>query len=112
MFGSWAVRNLDEVEEPCKESQKHGIDESTRYGYIAEEVCRNRTFFITEAGRLGRGSVHVSPGDSIYLIHGLTSPFAIHRQSDSHLLRGECYVYGLMDGEVQCSVDDPFLHLV
>jgi hypothetical protein len=112
MFGSWAARNLDEVEEPCKESLKDGIDDSTRYGYIAEEVCRDRTFFITEAGRLGLGSVHVSPGDSIYLIHGLTSPFTIHRQLDSHVLRGECYVYGLMDGEVQCSVDDTFLHLV
>lgn len=112
MFGSWAARNLEEVEEPCKESQKDEIDDSIRYGYIAEEVCRDRTFFITEAGRLGLGSVHASPGDSIYLIHGLTTPFTIHRQQDSHLLRGKCYVYGLMDGEVQCSVDDTFLHLV
>jgi hypothetical protein len=112
LFGSWAARNLDEIEEPCKESQNDGIDESTRYGYIAEEVCRDRTFFITEAGRLGLGSVHVSPGDSIYLVHGLKAPFVIQHQLDLHVLRGECYVYGLMDGQVQCSDGDTFLHLV
>lgn len=74
-------------------------------------MCRDRTFFVTEAGRLGLGSVHVPPGDSIYLIHGLKAPFVIHRESELHVLRGECYVYGLMDGKVQRSSKDSFLYL-
>jgi hypothetical protein len=35
----------------------HCVD-SSRYGYIAEELCRDRSFFIMKAGRLGLGSVH------------------------------------------------------
>ncbi|EDU46084.1 conserved hypothetical protein [Pyrenophora tritici-repentis Pt-1C-BFP] len=111
LFKHWAARNPHDFVGPCKKDWKDGVDDSTRYGYIAEEVCRDRTFFITEAGRLGLGSVHVSPGDSIYLIHGLKTPFVLHRKSGMDILRGECYVYGLMDGKVQHSSEDSVLHL-
>ncbi|KAH8708385.1 hypothetical protein GQ44DRAFT_731581 [Phaeosphaeriaceae sp. PMI808] len=82
LFGHWASKNLDHVKRPRREYWQDGVEESTRYSYIAEEICRNRTFFITEAGRLGLGSVHVSPRASIYLIHGLKSPFVIHHSND------------------------------
>jgi hypothetical protein len=88
LFRHWASKNFDEVEGSCGEDWKDGVEESIRYGYIAEEICRNRTFFITEAGRLELGSVHVSPGASIYLIHGLKSPFVIHHSRGMHVLRG------------------------
>jgi hypothetical protein len=111
LFGRWASRNLDEFKGPCKERLNDGVEDSNRYGYNAEEICRNRTFFITEAGRLGLGSVHVSPGASIYLIHGLKAPFVIHHQLGMHVLRGECYVHGLMNGRIQTSDQDSFLYL-
>jgi hypothetical protein len=112
LFGHWAAKNLDKTNRLLEVNWKDGIEDSTRYGYIAEEICRNRTFFITEAGRLGLGSVHVSPGASIYLIHGLKVPFVIHHDLGMQVLRGECYVYGLMDGEIQCSDQDSLLHLM
>jgi hypothetical protein len=111
LFGHWATRNLYQIRIPYKKEWKDGVDESTRYGYIAEEICRDRTFFITEAGRLGLGSVHVAPGSSIYLIHGLKAPFVIHHDLGMHVLRGECYVHGLMDGRIQRSDHDSFLYL-
>jgi hypothetical protein len=106
LFEHWAAKNLDDFVGSCEEDWKDKVDNSTRYGYIAEEVCRDRTFFITEAGRLGLGPVHMSPGDSIHLIHGLKAPFVLHRESEMHVLCGECYVYGLMDGKVQRSSKD------
>ncbi|KAH7088044.1 heterokaryon incompatibility protein-domain-containing protein [Paraphoma chrysanthemicola] len=111
LFGHWASKHLDDVKRPRGDYWQNGVEESTRYSYIAEEICRNRTFFITEAGRLGLGSVHVSPGAFIYLIHGLKSPFKIHHSHGMHVLRGECYVHGLMDRRIQCSGQDSFLYL-
>jgi hypothetical protein len=111
LFRDWAAKNLNKTNGLCEADWKDGIEESTRYGYIAEEICRNRTFFITEAGRLGLGSLHVSPGASIYLIHGLKVPFVIHHSLSMQVFRGECYTYGLMDGETQCSDQDSLLCL-
>lgn len=111
LFKHWACRNLKGFGRPREGDWEDGIDDSTRYGYVAEEVCRDRTFFVTEAGRLGLGPVHISPGDCIHLIHGLKTPFVLHRGLGTYALRGECYVHGLMDGNVQRSGADNFLHI-
>ncbi|KAH8731578.1 heterokaryon incompatibility protein-domain-containing protein [Phaeosphaeriaceae sp. PMI808] len=111
LFRRWAAKNLDKCRENGKGNWKDGIEDSTRYGYIAEEICRDRNFFITEAGRLGLGSVNASPGASIYLIHGLKVPFVIDHGPGRHVLRGECYVHGLMEGGVHYSDEDCFLCL-
>ncbi|OAL42679.1 HET-domain-containing protein [Pyrenochaeta sp. DS3sAY3a] len=112
LFRHWAARNLDKFRGNVKKDWKDGIEDSTRYGYIAEEICRDRSFFITETGRLGLGSVNVSPGASIYLIHGLRVPFVIDYGLDSHVLRGECYVHGVMDGQIHYSDQDCLLYLI
>ncbi|KAJ8106168.1 hypothetical protein OPT61_g9720 [Boeremia exigua] len=111
LFKHWACRNLKGFGRPQEGDWEDGIDDSTRYAYVAEEVCRDRTFFVTEAGRLGLGPAHISPGDCIHLIHGLKTPFVLHRGLGTYALRGECYVHGLMDGNVQHSGADNFLHI-
>lgn len=85
---------------------------SARYGYVAEEVCRNRAMFITKKGRLGLGSTHVCPGADIYLLHGLKTPFTVFETSEGHTLRGECYVNGLMDQQVPTSESDTYIKLI
>jgi hypothetical protein len=111
LFEHWAARNLDDFVGASEKNWKDVVNDSSRYGYIAEELCRDRAFFITKAGRLGLGPVHMSPGDSIHLIHGLKARFVLHRESEMHVLRGKCYVYGLMDGKVQRYSRDSFLYL-
>ncbi|KAI8717958.1 HET domain-containing protein [Fusarium sp. LHS14.1] len=90
---------------------KDTIDAVTEFRYLAEELCRYRVLFVTEGGRLGLGSSQVEEGDSIYLIHGLKTPFVVNSRSKEDRLRGDCYVYGLMDGEAQWSDEDTTLHL-
>lgn len=109
-FENWAIRNLVEVQSSDID-WRDGIDDSARYGYIAEEICRDRTFFITEAGRLGLDSVYASPGDSIFLIHGLKVSFVVHHTLGTHALHGECYISDLMYGRTQHSDQDSFLYL-
>jgi hypothetical protein len=88
------------------------VEGCSRYGYVAEEVCRERAMFITKRGRLGLGSTHISPGEQIYLIHGLKTPFTIYESSQGHKISGECYVNGLMDQKVQASESDVYIKLI
>ena len=39
-------------------------------------------------------------GDKLCVIYGLPVPFVIRPDGDEYLLVGECYVQGVMDGEV------------
>lgn len=111
-FKHWAKRNVYEATLDNNHEHSDQIsDSSARFGYSAEEVCRNRAFFITKGGRLGLGSTHVSPGASIYLIHGLKTPFVVHTGSGKHILRGECYVHDLMDLKASVSCQDVYLDL-
>lgn len=110
IYSHWAKRNLDDTVPNSTEDSYDVSDGSSRFGYLAEEVCRNRTLFVTKGGRLGLGSTHVSPGASIYLIHGLRTPFVVHTELEKHILRGECYVHGLMDRQVSISDRDTYLN--
>ena len=109
-FDHWAARNLVALWQ--KTSEENGREESTHYAYLAAELCRHRTFFITGTGKLGLGSVHVCPGDSVFLIHGLKVPFVVADSTNgSHALRGECFVSGLMEARENCSDADEYLLL-
>jgi len=88
------MRNLIH-DDPIPESVEHATD----FGYQATEACRYRSFLLTKGGRLGLGPAQVAPESLIYLIHGLKVPFVLQKlpADEEYLLRGECYVHGLMD---------------
>jgi hypothetical protein len=112
LFKHWLDRCLNDNDNDKEKILDEASDASVRFGYSAEEVCRNRTFFITKNGRLGLGSTHVSPGASVYLIHGLKTPFMVYEESGKHILRGECYVHGLMNRQASVSNQDIYLNLI
>ncbi|KAK1749909.1 heterokaryon incompatibility protein-domain-containing protein [Echria macrotheca] len=93
-----------------------------------QTACNNRCLFLTETGRLGLGPSALEPGcgrekrvwdkhegkdpghivsdltDSpleVRIFPGAATPFITQRRrsSLSHVLVGECYVYGMMNGE-------------
>ncbi|KAK3619427.1 hypothetical protein LTR56_024053 [Elasticomyces elasticus] len=100
LFGHWLARNLCHSDNPG-----FGLEESSRYGNVAEEVCRNRRFFLTETGRMGLGLARIHPNASVYLIHGLKTPVVVDDRSEGDLLYGECFVQGLMYGEDSISAN-------
>jgi hypothetical protein len=70
-----------------------------------EKFALGRKFFITKKGYLGLGPKMAEPGDRIAIIHGSGVPFVLRRSADKSGKRawqivGECYVHGIMDGEV------------
>ena len=122
-FECWAKRliHVYSREEDCTEEALYhylnpisdGISEASKYGYEVLKVCKFRTFFITKHGRFGLGPAQTASGSSIYLIHGLKTPFILERRAEENCfhLRGECYVNGLMDGAAHESDRDTSIFL-
>jgi hypothetical protein len=124
-FKHWAYRILADMEKPGHISEEiwneihnnpiqDGVEPATHYGYQATEICRYRSFFITKNGRFGLGPAQASRRSSIYLIHGLKTPFVVQKvpKNEEYFLRGECYVHDLMDGRVLESEQDVYLTFV
>lgn len=71
-----------------------------------EKYALGRSFFVTKAGRFGLGSRNTKAGDKVAVVLGSGVPFVLRRcvdgEVDSHAWRlvGECYVEGVMGGEM------------
>ncbi|KAI1142678.1 heterokaryon incompatibility protein-domain-containing protein [Hypoxylon sp. FL0543] len=66
--------------------------------------CMGRKFFLTTGGFMGIGPASMRPDDLVVVILGVTVPFIVRKtgtqESPSYILIGECYVNGIMDGEL------------
>ena len=67
-------------------------------------ACLGRKLFITNSGFIGIGPSSMESGDLIVIILGLNVPLVLRkvdgRETPHYLLLGECYVQGIMDGEL------------
>ncbi|KAJ8117368.1 hypothetical protein OPT61_g1409 [Boeremia exigua] len=70
-----------------------------RYASILVECCEGRSFFRTTQGHYGLGPHYIRPGDIVVGLIGASSPFALRRRGENHLLLGSVYVDELMDGK-------------
>lgn len=62
--------------------------------------CHERSFFVTDQGYLGIGPEVANPGDEVCIPFGSPTPFILRPQEKGgHRLCGECYTYGLMEGQ-------------
>lgn len=78
---------------------------------ISGEVCYKRTLFLTKGGYMGLAPPLTQQGDLIYVMRGCNKPVAIRKARSqrpnegwTYSLVGECYVYGMMNGEVMQDV--------
>jgi hypothetical protein len=62
-------------------------------------MTSNKRLFVTEDGRIGLAPPIARQGDRITIFFGARVPYIIRKISKSFRLVGECYVYGVMDGE-------------
>ena len=53
------------------------LDLAPTYGSKALDFCRQKSFFVTQAGKLGLGPAHIAVGMLVYLISGLGTPFIV-----------------------------------
>jgi hypothetical protein len=60
-----------------------------------------RAFFLTSRGYMGIGSSAIQCGDSVMILYGGQVPYILRPRNNEELeFIGECYVHGLMFGEV------------
>jgi hypothetical protein len=71
---------------------------------ILYEECGDykRAFFVSDSGFMGFAPRAALPGDAVCVLHGATTPFVLRRDGGGGYwkLLGECYVFGIMNGEV------------
>jgi Heterokaryon incompatibility protein (HET) len=72
---------------------------SDRFHLAVISASVNRTFFISCKGYMGMGPLAMDEGDMICVALGCNVPLVLRKEGDHYLLVGECFVWGLMDGE-------------
>ncbi|KAE9367972.1 hypothetical protein N431DRAFT_295053, partial [Stipitochalara longipes BDJ] len=72
---------------------------SERFGEAVASISAMRSFFISSKGYMGLGPEPLREKDRICVMLGCSVPLLVRQSGDHHVLVGECFVWGLMDGE-------------
>jgi hypothetical protein len=91
------------------------------YQRDAQSISNNRRIFRTDEGYLGLGpkltrgvlpcqkdslNANRMKPDELWVVPGAMTPFILRPKGGCYQLVGECYVYGLMDGEAMSGIGD------
>ena len=86
------------------ESYRREMHDSSKDFRDAERAVylrtRRRAFFITEKGYFGIGPPGGRDGDCVCLLGGCSVPVVLRKMGEEWEIVGECFVCGIMDGEV------------
>lgn len=67
---------------------------------MRERAIHNRTFAVLESGLTGLFPLDAKPDDWVCLLRGCSVPVLLRRKGNIAHFVGDCYVYGLMQGEM------------
>ncbi|MCJ1465603.1 hypothetical protein MMC07_004222 [Pseudocyphellaria aurata] len=85
---------------PRSDEQTRRIKYTTPLLKAMKKTLHHRQMFRSSAGHLCIGPETVEPGDKLCILIGAEVPFILRSHRDHHVLVGEAYVDGAMDGEV------------
>lgn len=68
--------------------------------FVTMESLAGRRLITTRGGYIGLAPEEAELGDVIAILHGCNFPLVLRPCGGSYLLIGECYVDGMMDGEM------------
>ncbi|KAH7333313.1 heterokaryon incompatibility protein-domain-containing protein [Rhexocercosporidium sp. MPI-PUGE-AT-0058] len=78
---------------------------------LMSEVTHMRAFFISRTGYMGIGPHTIEEHDIICIVPGCNVPLLIRKVDNQLFLVGECFVWGLMDGEVSKGAENQVFRL-
>ncbi|CEF73703.1 hypothetical protein FGSG_01556 [Fusarium graminearum PH-1] len=94
-----ALDNNDAVSEEIQELAQTG--DGFKWSHEATLITRYRGFAVTSRGWFVVGPDVMEAGDVVVVLYGGKLPFLIRRKGPgTWMLIGECYVHGMMNGEV------------
>ncbi|KAK8219924.1 hypothetical protein M8818_000339 [Zalaria obscura] len=73
---------------------------------LAATTTRFMNLFVTDDGRIGRILFPLVAGDVLVVLLGGKVPFVLRPCKEHYLLLGECYVPGIMHGEMMKELDE------
>ena len=76
------------------------IGDGNVYKRNLDYYCKGRRVFRTADGRFGLGPAIMREGDQCCVLLGSSVPFIIRRAGTNYKLVGECYIHGVMRGEI------------
>ena len=79
---------------------KSSYDEPDPFRQSFRKTTFCRRIFTTEKGYIGVGPADACQGDILCILPGCSVPLVLRRRQWHHELIGDCYVHGIMDGEV------------
>lgn len=92
---------LSKYPEPCalfEEYAHGGVGEW--FVHVATTKTANRRTFITRKGYVGLGSRPMQKDGIVCVLFGCPVPFLLRKSEHGYRLVGECYVHGIMHGQV------------
>ena len=94
-------QNAAESNDTDEGTRKNAVEFQTRFRSLAYGL--RKAMMITDSGRLVSGPIASQAEDKICIIAGARVPFVLRRTDDGNAYRlvGECFVYGLTNGEVR-----------
>jgi hypothetical protein len=98
----------DLVVEPLTFKKQEGSALEEFKAQMRVSMVSNDAVVTTEESRIGIARANTKPGDKIVLFQGCSVPLLLRRvpdvQSEQYRLVGECYIHGIMDGELMNEV--------
>ncbi len=103
-----AYYSADESLDPTIKAELNQIAEvhastagnGNEYKRNLDDYCHRRRLFRTAHGRFGLGPSAMQQGDICCIIFGTHLPFVIRRSDRYFKFIGECYIQGVMRGEI------------
>jgi hypothetical protein len=85
---------------PEKSDLERGTRHFMNFSTMVERRMHNRFIFKMDNGYMGVGPPRIEGGDVVVVLVGCKVPVLLRKAEDHYVLIGECFVQGLMDGEV------------
>ena len=102
-LGGWTIRELVLERSESLEAIETPRDMQQRWFNVLTDTNRisgGRRFLTTQQGYVGWAPCLTRKGDKIFVLLGCRTPVILRPQGDSFRLIGECYIHGVMNGEV------------
>jgi hypothetical protein len=95
---SWSFTPVHKIRDFKREVPNTASDVE-RFIEAASNACNGRRLFFTYFGRLGLGPAAMREGDRLVVLFGGEMPYILRPEGSQFRFVGECYVYGLMNGQ-------------
>ena len=84
------------------------LDEAWPYECALQDVHKGRRICVTKGRYMGITTYDTEKGDLLVMFEGFAMPFVLRPKGDDFIIIGDCYIHGIMDGQLACVPEADF----